>query len=78
MRIGNYQSSSFPIEKGLKQRDALSMLFHFALEYAIRKVQETILRLDMNGTHHVLAHADDVNLIDDDMITIKRNVIKCL
>ena len=41
-RIGNYLSSSPPIENGLKQRDALSpLLFNFALEYAIRKVQGT-------------------------------------
>ena len=36
---GNYLSSSFPIESGLKQGDALSpLLLNFALEYAIRKV----------------------------------------
>ena len=38
VRIVNYLSSSFPIENGLKQGDALSpLLFNFALEYAIRK-----------------------------------------
>ena len=48
-------------------------LIGFALEYAIRKVQETNLGLDMNGTHQVLAYADDVNLIGDGISTIKRN-----
>ena len=43
------------------------------LEYAIRKVQETNLRLEMIGTHQVLAYADDVNLIGDDIRTIERN-----
>ena len=27
----------------------------------------------MNGTHQVLAYADDVNLIDNDIRTIERN-----
>ena len=73
-RLGNYLSSSFLIENGLKQGDALSpLLFNFSLEYAIRKVQETNLGLDMNGTHQVLAYADDVNLIGDDIKTIERN-----
>ena len=43
--------------------DALSpLLFNFALEYAIWNVQETNLGLDINGTHQILAFADDVNL----------------
>ena len=59
----------------MKQGDALpSLLFHFALEYAISKVQETNLGLDMNGTHQELAYADDVNLICDDIRTIERNL----
>jgi len=67
-------SSSFPIENGLKLGDVLPpLLFNFALEYAIRKVQETKLGLDVNGNHQVLAYADDLNLICDDIRTIERN-----
>jgi hypothetical protein len=41
VRIGKHLSDGFPIHNGLKQGDALSPLFfNFALEYAIRKVQE--------------------------------------
>ena len=60
--------SSFPIENSLKQGDALSsLLFNFALEYAIRNVQETNLGQDMNDTHQVLAYAEDVSLTGDDV-----------
>jgi hypothetical protein len=48
------------------------MLFSFALEYAIRKVQEKGLKL--NGTHQLLAYADDVNLLGDKIDTLE-NVI---
>jgi hypothetical protein len=38
--IGKLLSDKFPIQNGLKQGDALSpLLFNFASEYAIRKVQ---------------------------------------
>jgi hypothetical protein len=41
VHIGKLLSDSFPIQNGLKQKDALSpLLFNFALKYAIRKVQE--------------------------------------
>jgi hypothetical protein len=41
VRIGKHLSDNFPIQNVLTQGDALSpLLFNFALEYAIRKVQD--------------------------------------
>ena len=40
---------------------------NFALDYTNKKVKETNLDLDMNGTHQVLAYADDLNSINDDI-----------
>ena len=40
VRVGKNVSDRFPIRNGLKQGDALSpLLFNFASEYAIRRVQ---------------------------------------
>jgi hypothetical protein len=67
-------SDSFPIQNGLKQGAALSpLLFNFALEYAIKKVQENQVGLKLNGEHQFPAFSDDVNLLGDNIDTIKKN-----
>jgi retron-type reverse transcriptase len=69
-----YLSGSFPIQDDLKQGDALSpLLFNFALEYAIRKIHENQVGLKLSMTHQLLAYADDVNLLKDNIHTIKKN-----
>jgi hypothetical protein len=70
VHTSKYFSNNFPIQNGLKQGDALSpLIFNFALEYSIRKVQKNLMGLKLNGTHQFLAYVDDGNLPGDNMDT---------
>ena len=74
VRVGKIVSDRFPIRNGFKQGDSLSpMLFNFALEYAIKRVQVNKDGLKLNGTHHLLAYADDVNILGRSIHTLQEN-----
>src|SRR5215510_1049418 len=54
--------------------NALSpLLFNFALEYAIRRVQVRQDGLKLKGMHQLLAYADDVNILGGSVHTVKEN-----
>jgi hypothetical protein len=74
VRVVKILSEMFPIRNGLKQGDALlPLLFNFASEYAIKRVQVKQDGLKLNGTHQLLAYANDVNILGGSANTVKEN-----
>jgi hypothetical protein len=74
VRGGKRLSDTFPVKNGLKQGDALlPLLFNFALDYAIRKVPVNQGILKLNGTHQLLVYADAVNMLGENLHTMKKN-----
>jgi len=75
VHVGKNLPEMFPIKNGLKQVDVLSpLLFIFALEYAIKRIQVNQEGLKLSGTHHLLAYADDDNILGGSAHTVKENV----
>jgi hypothetical protein len=65
----------FSIQFGLKQGDDLIPLFFsiFALEYVNGNVKGNEVGLELSGTHRLLAYADNLNLLGDNIDTVKKN-----
>jgi hypothetical protein len=75
VHINKHLSNSFPSQNGLKQGDALSrLIFNFTLKYAIRRVKENQVGLKLNGTHQLLAYADDMNLLGETQIDASEEI----
>jgi hypothetical protein len=61
--VHKYLSDNFPIKNGPKHDTLTPLLFNFALEYAIKKVQENQVGLKLNETHQLLTYANNINLL---------------
>jgi hypothetical protein len=63
-----------PQSRSGRCKKVLTLLFNLAFEYAIRKVQKNQVVLKLNGTHQLLIYADEVNLLGENIATLKNNM----
>ena len=72
--VGKHWSVLLPVKNDLKRGDVLSpLLFTYASEYAISRVQLNQDGLEWNGTHQLQVYADDVNILGGSIHAIKKN-----
>ena len=72
--VGKHLSDMFPIKNDLKKGEALvPLLFNFASDYAISRVQANQQSLKLNMTDQLLVYVDDVNTLGGCIHTTKKN-----
>jgi hypothetical protein len=59
-------STSFPVFNSI-------IIYEFASEYAIMRVQANQEGLKLNEQHQLFAYVDDVNIVGENIPTIKKN-----
>jgi hypothetical protein len=57
----------------LNKEMLLTIPLNSALQYIIRKIQESKEGLEMNEKHQLLVYVDSVSILRDNMNTIKEN-----
>ena len=55
------------------KRCFMPLLFNFALQYCIRRVQVNLDGLELNGTHELMVCADGVNILGGSVRTVREN-----
>jgi hypothetical protein len=75
VRLSRYLSDMFPNKNGLggKRYVLSSLLFNFALEYAIRRFQVNQDGFKLNGTQQLLVYGDDVNILGRSFHVLNKN-----
>jgi hypothetical protein len=63
----------FPTRNSLKQDALLLLLFNFAFEIAIGRVQVNQDGLKLSGICQLSVYADDVNILGGSMHTVEKN-----